>query len=442
VSVVPRLASRLRRVVSLLGGGGRGWALVAIASGWFLVLGLRFVVPGLLPVITDEFPVSNATAGVAITLLWAAYGAMQFPAGALVDRLGERTLLTASTAGAALAMVGFALAPTFGLFLVATLAFGATSGLFGPPRGTALTRLYDAGDGAAFGTVLAMGSVGSALLPPLALLFTGVVGWRGALGLAAPLFVLVAVGLWLAVPARGTAAAERAVRARTDGGAGPSPGGTASGPGDSGTGADPDERDETADLRERAATVGRAMRSRRVVVAVVGTTLMLFVFQGLTAFFTTYLVEQKNLAESTAGAVFGLLFLGGAVSQGSGGALARRYGHGRILAVVAFTGVLPLAVLPFVGGLVPVSLVAVLLGVRLSVGPVANSYVVALLPPAVRGTAWGAIRTAFFTVGAFGSTVVGAMADRGLFAEAFLLLAALSALAGVAYLFVPARDAD
>jgi MFS family permease len=76
---------------------------------------------------------------------------------------------------------------------------------------------------------------------------------------------------------------------------------------------------------------------------------------------------------------------------------------------------------------------------RLSVGPVSNAYIVSLLPVDVRGTAWGLLRTGFFTLGAFGSTTVGAMADRALFAEAFFLLAALTAVAGVIYLFLPER---
>ena len=390
-------------------GNGRGWALLAVAVGWLFTLGLRFVVPALLPFITDDFPVSNATAGAAITLLWVAYALTQFPAGALVDRLGERRLLVASTVVSSAALTGYAVSPTFAVFLVATALFGFGSGLYGPPRGTVLSRTFPDRDGLAFGFVLAAGSVGAAVLPVLGTVLAERVGWRFAIGVTVPGFVLAAVALWRAIPSVGTPT-------RTDGG--------------------------TASVRQVAADVRRAVASRRVVLAAGAAALMLFVFQGLTAFYTTYLVDVKHLTEGTAGVLFGILFLSGAVWQSVGGGLADRYGHGPVLAAVAFSGVVPLVALPFVSGLGALALVAVFLGVRLSMGPVTNSYIVSLLPPGVRGTAWGLLRTSFFTIGAFGSTVVGAMADRALFAEAFFVLALLSAVAGVVYLFLPSREGE
>jgi len=414
---VSRSESGRLAVLGALRGGGRGWTLAAIAAGWCFVLGLRFAVPALLPAITRDFAVSNAAAGAAVTLLWITYAAMQFPAGALVDRAGERPLLAASAVGAGGAMLVYAVAPTFLVFLAATAAFGLTSGLYGPPRGTAVSRIFAGDDGAAFGAVLAAGSLGAALLPAAATYAAGVVGWRGAIGLTAPAFLVAGVGLWRLVPGR----------ARVDGG--------------------PDAPEATGDAgrRLRAVVAGRlrdlrlAIATRQVALAVAGVTLMLFAFQGLTAFFTTYLVTVKGLSEATAGALFGLLFLSGAVSQSAGGALAGRFGYGRVLAAVSLAGAAPLVALPFVDGLAALALVAVAIGTRLAIAPVSNAYIVGALPPGVRGTAWGAIRTGFFTVGAFGSTAVGAMADADLFTEAVLLLAAMTALAGLVYLFLPDR---
>jgi predicted MFS family arabinose efflux permease len=406
----PRSAvARLRSAVRDVRGDGRGWTLLAVAGGWFFVLGLRFVVPALLPIITREFPVSDAAAGAAITLLWVTYALMQFPAGALVDWLGERRLLVASALGSALALVGYVLSPTFAVFLVATALFGFGSGLYGPPRGTVLSRTFPDRDGLAFGSVLAAGSLGAAFLPVVATAVAVRAGWRTALGMTIPGFLVFAAALWWAVPGYGPGT-------QTDGG--------------------------TATLRGTAAAIRRAIATRRVTLAVAGITLMLFVLQGLTAFFTTYLVDVKGLDEGTAGALFGLLFVSGAVSQSAAGGLADRYGYGPVLAAVAFFGTLPLLALPYISGFLPLAVVAVVLGVRLAAGPISNAYIVALLPPDVRGTAWGLIRTGFFTVGAFGSTLVGAMADRDLFAEAFFLLAALSIVAVVVYLLLPDRDRD
>ena len=407
------MVARLRETVREVHGDGRGWALLAIAAGWFFLLGLRFVVPALLPAITRDFPVSNATAGAAITLLWVTYAMMQFPAGALVDRVGERRLLVASVVVAGGGLLGYAFSPTFGVFLAATAAFGFGSGMYGTPRGTVLSRTFPDRDGLAFGGVLAAGSLGSALLPVVATAVAAVAGWRTAIGVTVPAFLLVGVVLWRVVPQGGNPS-EASDTAATDGG--------------------------VVGVRATAATVADGIRSRGVALATLAATLMLFIFQGLTAFFTTYLVEVKGLTEGTAGLLFGLLFVSGAVWQSVGGGLADRYGHGPVLAAVAFGGALPLAVLPFVSDTLALAALAAFLGVRLSMGPISNAYVVSLLPADVRGTAWGLLRTVFFTVGAFGSTAVGAMADRALFAEAFFLLAGLSALAGVVYLFLPARE--
>lgn len=414
------VTGRVATVVAGLRGGGRGWTLSAVAGGWFFVLGLRFVIPALLPAIRADFPVSDTVAGAAITLLWVTYAGMQFPAGALVDRAGERLLLTLSVVAAAGAMLAYALSPTFAVFLLATAGFGLASGLYGPARGIVLSRVYTDRDGAAFGAVLATGSIGAALLPPLATYATGLVGWRGALGLTVPGFLLAGYALRTHIPDRPDRGASD--RATTDGSGSPG-------------------SDLRSRLRTGARDVRRAVASRGVALAVVGTTLMLFAFQGVTAFLTTYFVVAKGLSAGTAATLFGLLFFSAAVSQSVGGALADWFGHGRVLAAVSLVGAAPLAALPYAQGLPALSAVVVLLGMRLSVGPISNAYIVSALPPEIRGTAWGTVRTGFFIIGAFGSTAVGSMADADLFTEAFLLLAGLTAVAGVAYVFMPAREA-
>ena len=256
------LVARLSAVVAALRGEGRGWTLLALAGGWFFTLGLRFVIPALLPAIRADFPVSDTAAGAAITLLWVAYAVMQFPAGALIDRIGERMLLTASATLGAFAMALYAFSPTFAVFLLATGGYGLASGLYGPARGTVLSRVYTERDGAAFGTVLAMGSVGAALLPPLATYATGIVGWRGALGLTVPGFLAAGLALRMFVPDR--------------------PSNTVSGAEPAGV----DTHDSTGGFIDRVQTtagaVYRGVSSRPVTLAVVGMTLMLFAFQGLT----------------------------------------------------------------------------------------------------------------------------------------------------------------
>jgi predicted MFS family arabinose efflux permease len=392
--------------VARLRGGGRGWTLLAIALGWLFVLGGRFLVPAVLPQVKGSFRIGDFEAGVAVTVVWAAYALMQSPAGLLVDRVGERRLLAGSLVLTGGSVLVLGVSPVFLAFLGGCAAFGFTTGLYGPPRGTALSRTFPDNDGAAIGLTLAAGSVGSAVLPFLAGALVGTVSWRWiVLGLCPP-FLVAGAFVWREVPER-----ERS--------------------------ADPDR--PPAD--ELARDVLRAVRVRGVAVAVTAVTLMLFGFQALTAFYVTYLVDVKAFDQTVAAGMFSLLFLGAALAQFGGGSLADRFGARVVLVAISGAAVALLVAVPFVDGLVPVALLSFLLGTRLGIASVTNAYVIAVLPDAVRGTAWGVLRTVFFLLGATGSTVVGAMADADLFTESFYLLAALTALAAVCYAFLPTREA-
>jgi predicted MFS family arabinose efflux permease len=400
------VSTGLRTAVGRLRGGGRGWALLAIAVGWLFILGGRFLVPAVLPQVKTTFDLGNADAGIAITVLWATYALMQSPAGLLVDRLGERRLLAGSLLLSAGGAAALGLAPGFGVFVLASAALGLVTGLYGPARGTAISRTFPTNDGAALGAALAAGSVGSAVLPFLAGALVGNLGWRVVVGGMLVPYLAAAAFAWWAVPGR-------------EGGAsrGPTP------------------------PAELLGDVGHAIRNRGVLVVVGAITLMLFAFQGFTAFLPTYLVEVKGFEQSTAAALFALLFVGGAVAQAVAGNLSDAFGERIVLTATAVAGAATVAAIPFVGGVLPMAVVVVLAGSRLAIAPVSNAYVIAVLPDEVTGTAWGVIRTAFFLLGATGSTVVGALAEAGLFDESFLLLAGLSGVAAVLYTFVPSREA-
>ncbi|MFB6302451.1 MAG: MFS transporter [Haloferacaceae archaeon] len=382
----------------------RGRLVGAVAAGWLAVLGMRYVLPALLPQVRTAFDLGNTGAGAVVTVVWLTYGVMQFPAGALVDRLGERRLLAGSTLAAAAGVGGIAVAPSLPPFVLACAVFGFGTGLFGPPRATVLSRAFGENDGAAFGVVLGAGSVGAALLPAGATFVAARAGWRVAFALAVPAYLLLGLALRRSVPPR-----ERAGGRRT--------------------------------LRADAGRVATQVRRPPVVVAVLGIGLMLFVFQGLSAFLPTYLVGVKGLASTTAGSLFALLFLVGAAAQSVAGRLADRAGHGRVLVGTTAASVLPLVALPFVEGVAALALVSAAMGVRLAVAPVSNAYIVAVLADEVEGTAWGLLRTGFFVVGSTGSVAVGYLADRGLFDAAFLGLAGLTVVAALCYARLPERDA-
>lgn len=413
-----------------LRGEGRGWVLATVAGGWFFTLGLRFVIPALLPRIKDTFGVGNAAAGLAVTLVWLTYAGTQLPAGVMIDRVGERRLLTASLLVAGTSLLAFGFAPTFGVFLLAVSLFGLGTGLFGPSRGTVLSNTFRGNDGAAFGLTLAAGSVGAAALPFVATqisgraenLLAGWTGWEIALASFAPAFFALAVGTWWAVPERGhhTSTAEPDTDSADD--------------------ADDGSADVRSDGGRTLSAVVDAATSRPVVVAALGAAFMLFTFQGLTAFYTTYLIEQKALSAGTASGLFALLFLAGAGFQSVAGRAADRYGNGRVLVAIALVGIPPLLALPYVGGEIGLALLTVPIGVRLGMGPVVNSYVVAAIPSEVQGTTWGLVRTIFFALGSTGSVAVGVFADAGRFDLAIIGLALLTLPAVAIFAVLPARQ--
>lgn len=396
----------MRAIGRRLGGGDQSRILGAIAFGWFLTLGLRFLLPVLLPQIRDAYAVSNATVGVAISVVWMSYGLMQFPAGMLVDRFGARTLLSSSLALAGVSLGLISVAPVFSAFLVACGLFGLATGLFGTSRGIALSRLFTSNPGRAFGITLGAGSIGSAALPFVGGTLTETVGWRATVAAATPLFLAMAVGTKLIVPAT------------TDSDAG-----------------------STAFSRRAVTDTLRSLHTdRAIVVSFLGMTLLLFTFQAVTSFLPTYLIQEKGLTPPEANGLFALLFLTGAGFQFAGGDAVDRHGTRPVILLISAVGVLTLAVLPSVEGLVALAILIVVLSSRIGVPSVLNPYIIDNIPDAAKGSVWGLLRTTFFVVGSTGSTVVGVLADYELFDESFYLLAALTAVATIVLATLPESE--
>ncbi|WP_227356455.1 MFS transporter [Haladaptatus salinisoli] len=408
LDLVNRTAARVRSGVDALRGGGRGRVLVVVAAGWLLVLGTRIVLPALLPQVKAAFGIDNATAGLLVSVLWGAYAVTQFPAGMMVDRIGERTTLTVSTLVTAAGAAALTVAPSFPVFVLGGVLFGLGSGLYAPPRVTVLSRIYPDRDGTALGATFAVGNLGAAGLPLVAGALALWFHWRAGFGFVVPPLVLVAFGLWAYVPTR----------------------------------SDGESRAAEEFTRRTAVRLLRGMTDGRVVLAWVAMTLILFTYQGITAFLPTYLIDVKGLTQGTASVLYGLFYASGAVSQWFAGNAADRYGERTVLAALAGVGVVTVGLLPFVGGTAALAALLALLGTRLGIGPVGNGYVAALLPDEIQGAGYGLFRTFYLAVGAAGSLFVGVLAEAGWFDEAFLVLAGVTAVSSVLYLFLPPAPAS
>lgn len=399
----------IRSTVSELRGEGRGWAIIAVAMGWFLVVGMMLTLPALLPRIKAEFALTNTSAGVAVTVLWLVYGGFQFPAGLLTDRLGERRMLLGSMAVGTGVTVLFVLAPSFLVFVVTCGLLGVVGGLFATPRITLLSRLFPDRSGTAIGAVMSFGNVGAAVLPAAAGLIAAAVGWRLGFGVAIPVFIAAFLAVWFSI-------------GRLD------------------PATEVDTADDAGDdlsLRETLPRVVQALKTREILLVTAGVTLTFFTFQGLTAFLTTYLTTMKGISDGIAATLFGGLFALAAIAQPVAGRVAD--GIGERFVLVGITGlyaVLLVLLVAFDTFWAIVGLV-VLLGTQRGATPVATSYLTATLPADIRGSGYGLLRTIFTGVASSAAVVVGVLADADRFDTAFLLLAGLAVLATGCFFLLP-----
>lgn len=385
VSLVARLVGDLRE-------DGSGWVLLAVSFGWFLTLGVRIVYPALLPQVTAEFGVGNATAGLFVGALWTTYALLQFPGGALADAVGERVVLAGSVLLSTVAVGAIVLSTGVAAFVAATVALGLSTGLYGTTRITVVSATYDRMEATAIGVSQAAGNVGNVVLTAVAGAVAAWLGWRWGFGYLVPLFVLCGVGLWLVVPRRASPA--------TDG----------------------------ESFRATMRRVLAAVRRPRVLAVFALLALNMVLYQSLTGFLPTYLVEQKGLAPGTAATLYSAFFAAAIAVQFLSGAVADRRGNRVAIAVFVGASVPVFVLLTVVEGVVSVAAAVVLLSLLLGGMPPINTAGVGALPDEIQGSGFGLLRTGYIAVGAAGPPVVGALADAGLFDGAFLLLAGVAAL--------------
>ncbi|MFC6719643.1 MFS transporter [Natrialbaceae archaeon GCM10025810] len=381
---------------------GRGTILVAVATGWFLSIGVRLSYPVLLPHLRETYEFGLTTSGFLLTSLWLAYALGQLPGGVLADRLGEGNVLVLSTLVSAGALGLVAVAGSAPVAFLATACFGFGTALYGVARFTILSDVFPNNDGTAIGITMAAGEVGNALLPLAAGAIATAVGWQYGFGLAVPTFLVVALLLRAVVPAR------------TSG-----------------------ETSAVDDLSlEAGRYVATQLRQPAIVVVTAIQILTYFVWQGFTGLYPTYLIEIKELPEGTATALFSTFFALGIVVQPLTGRIYDRFGIRRSLPAVLAVIVVALVALPFLEGFWPLVGGTVLLSSILGYGTMTLPYMTAAFPEDMKGTGLGFLRTFYMTIGASSPALFGVLADNGYFDEGYFVLAgfALVAMALVRWL--------
>lgn len=371
--------------------------LVLTAALWFFGKFIRYAFPPLFEPLQATYGVSNAAVGAAFSGFMLLYAAIQFPAGALADRLGSVAVIVTGGAVAVLGAAILIIEAGFGVVVLAMVIIGAGTGVHKTVSIGLLARRYGGETGrvlGAFDTAGTYGGVGAPLVVT-ALLTTPVLAapvpgasWRA-------LFAYTAIGGAVLV-------AVFAIRA-----------------------ADPD----TGAQAERAGwrRYIRLLTRPRLGTFVVVTICFGFTYNGVIAFLPLYLSETVGLGATQASLLYSLLFAVSLVQLVTGEVSDRT---GRLPVIV---GTLSVGVLSLGGLLVAsaTSVAVVVAGVGVAgfgIGahgfrPVRGAYLTEVIPESVAGGGLGAVRTLLMGAGAVSPTVVGLFADAAGFWAAFLFLA-------------------
>ena len=356
----------------------------------------RLVISPLVPRITAEFAVTNATVGLALSGMWLAYALAQFPSGVLGDKYSERTVILTAVGATAVASLLIAVSPSILGFMVFTIVLGASAGLHYTVATTLLTKHFD-DIGRAIGIHIAGAPLAGLVAPPLAALVGSRYGWRAGILLgvvtASVVFVLFAWRVRPTEPVR------------------------------------PDQS-----LRERFAVkplvelLSRPRITYTTVLAVFGA----FTWQATASFLPAFLEIGNGLSTGLSALLFSLYFVVHGGTQPITGSISDRIGRDTTVMGTMAAGVIGYGLLVASAALdlgILTTIVAVgFVGLAMSWGAPLQSRFMDLLSDAERGAGFGLVRTAYMVIGASGSVVVGAVSDLAGWAVAFGLLAGVMAL--------------
>lgn len=177
--------------------------LVVLCAGNFIVATSLHIVAGLLTEIADSLQVSIAQAGFLIAA-FAVTSCICAPLFAAIgSRLDRRYLLVGSMLVCALANGLAALSETYGQLLITRLLAAVTSAIFTPQAAAVLSVMIPV-DRRAQAITVVMSGWGLAAVAgiPLGVLMGHVLGWRATMAGISVIGLLVALALWLSLPAK------------------------------------------------------------------------------------------------------------------------------------------------------------------------------------------------------------------------------------------------
>jgi MFS family permease len=359
--------------------------LIVLALGWGTLQCGRFLLPPLLPRITETLRFSRAGIGLALTVFGVVYALTQYPSGRYSDALTRSTVILPGFVVllAGFVAVGFSVSRT--AFVIAMVVLGVGKGLYAIPSRALLGDLFTSRRGRALGIYSAGTDVGGLIAAGVAVVVLATTVWRAAF--VPVVAVLGAVTLLFAVWNR--------------------------------------QPYELSSVRlSPGETVGRIAASRGQRETLVAFSLFYFFVGGLTNFFPSLLVAG-GLSETVAGAGFALLFGVGAVTKPVAGEVSDRFPRHLVATAGLLTAAAGLSAVLLAPNLGVVALGTVLTAVGYKTQfPISDSLVMDAASDSDMGGDLGASRAVFLTANALGPGVVGVIADLADYETAFWVLVA------------------
>lgn len=175
--------------------------LLLLSAGIFVAVTSEFLPIGLLPQLRDELGVSEAQVGLLVTVFAASVVVATAPLTHLTRRVPRKTLLLVLLGVFAVANVVAALAPGYGVLVVARVVGGAAHGAFWAVVTPYASRLVPPERLARAVAVVAAGAtVATVAGIPLGTLLGAAVGWRASFAVIAGLVVVIALAIVAVLP--------------------------------------------------------------------------------------------------------------------------------------------------------------------------------------------------------------------------------------------------
>lgn len=175
--------------------------ILVLALGTFALGTDGFVIAGILPAVGHDLAVPTAVTGQLITAFALTYAVSAPLLAALTSDLARKRLLIISLAGFAGANVLAALAPSFGVLMLARMLAACSAGLYTPSASAAAVALAPAEQrGRALATVTAGITVATVLGVPLGTWIGATLSWRTTFWLVVALGVVAALGVLALFP--------------------------------------------------------------------------------------------------------------------------------------------------------------------------------------------------------------------------------------------------